>query len=320
LARLKRVACGLLAAPISTSPGEYLLWFRPERKHEVTWGGNPNEPFLIGNNPAELSPRRSFAQWHQVVEGTAAPWSPRDLAAARIIGESVTDLVLQFRSARLLIARDQLETVRRQVLASELPVVICDAGGVIQLTNAAFERLLPTPLGDSPLHIEELVERFDDAESIRCRVRDMLGNLRSWRGEVRLGKSVRERRPLLVRADPVFSAPNQILGFIFLFNDQTGRKQANAARRLFQQGLVDSHRPRPGRIDWRKNLVFRALLASVVENAQLAALEITEDVEPERMPELLESVRASVGRTVEIIEMLIAHAHHATSKRPSGRT
>ena len=313
MGRLARVASGLLAAPVSTAPGEYLLWFRPERKHTVTWGGDPNKPVIVGNDPADLSPRRSFAQWHQVVEGTAAPWSARDLAAARIIGETVTDVVLQFRSVRMLIAQDQLNMVRRQVLESDLPVVICDSGGAVQLTNQAFDHLLPGSLTQGPHHIEELFQHFEDAALIRRRLRDVLGNLRSWRGEARLRGD--EGRALLVRADPVFSAPDRVLGFIFLFNDLTRRKEADAARRRFQEGVVASHRPRAGRLDSREDLVFRTLLASVVENAQLAALEITDGVEAERMPDLLESVRASVARTAEMLEVLIWHAHHVASKR-----
>lgn len=315
MARLTRVACGLLAAPVSTAPGEYLLWFRPERKHTVTWGGDPTKPVIVGNDPADLSPRRSFAQWHQVVEGTSAPWSARDLAAARIIGETVTDVVLQFRSVRMLIAQDQLNMVRRQVLGSDLPVMICDSNGAIQLTNKAFDLLLPERPGSAPHHVEELFERFEDTSLIRRRLRDVLGNLRSWRGEVRLSEAEGESRALLVRADPVFSAPDRVLGFIFLFNDLTRRKEADAARRRFQEGIVESHRPRAGRLDSREDLLFRTLLTSVVENAQLAALEITDGVEAERMPDLLESVRASVARTAEMLEVLIWHAHHASSKR-----
>ena len=89
-AALKPIASGLLAVPVSATPGEYLVWLRPERVRTVTWGGNPFAPHGTGDDPATLSPRRSFAQWHQVVEGTADPWSPADLAAARLIGDSVS--------------------------------------------------------------------------------------------------------------------------------------------------------------------------------------------------------------------------------------
>jgi chemotaxis family two-component system sensor kinase Cph1 len=56
-ASLTPVASGLVAVHVSNYPGEYLIWFRPERVHTVTWGGNPFKPFIIGENPSDLSPR-----------------------------------------------------------------------------------------------------------------------------------------------------------------------------------------------------------------------------------------------------------------------
>jgi hypothetical protein len=64
----------------------------------------------------------------------------------------------------------------------------------------------------------------------------------------------------------------------------------------------------PTRLDTQADLVYRNLLSSVVGNAQLAAMEITDGIDPARMPALLESVRASVARTAELLERLIWHA------------
>ena len=82
-----------------------------------------------------------------MVEGTAERWTPTDIATARLIGDTVTDVVLQFRAVRMLIALDQLEQVRRQVGAADQPAVVADAEGRILLANAAFGRLLPRQPG-----------------------------------------------------------------------------------------------------------------------------------------------------------------------------
>ena len=138
-----KVASGIAATAISNNPGEYLIWFRPERIRTVTWGGDPLKPFVIGDDPSDLSPRRSFAQWHQLVEGTSEPWTPADISAARLIGQTVADIVLQFRAVRTLIAQDQLEQFSRHVRVSEQPVIIADIDGKILLMNEAFKTLLP---------------------------------------------------------------------------------------------------------------------------------------------------------------------------------
>ena len=113
---------------------------------------------------------------------------------------------------------------------------------------------------------------------------------------------------MLVRADPVFSAPDRVLGFVFLFNDLAERKAADAARRRFQAGIEEGARRPGGRLDRQADLAFQAILASVGGNAQLAALEIADGVDVARMPDLLESVRASVARTAVVLETLIRHS------------
>jgi chemotaxis family two-component system sensor kinase Cph1 len=309
------VASGVLATPISTSLGEYIIWFRPEQVRTVTWGGDPLKPVLIGDDPSTLSPRRSFAQWHQVVEGTSEPWTVADLTTARLIGETVADVVLQFRSVRMLITQNQLENVSQQVRLSELPVIVADAAGKILLTNEAFARLLKT--ARTPLvSLDDLPALFVEPEEVSRRLHDLVAHMRTWRKEVRLHVSPEETKPLLVRADPIYSSPRRALGFVILFTDLTDRKTMEAARRQFQEGIIERQRITAVRLDSKSDLIFQNLLSPIIENAQLAALEITDGVDLARMPAMLESVKASVTRTAELLEQLIWHATRSTDKTP----
>lgn len=301
------VASGLLAVPISSTPGEYLIWFRPERVRTVTWGGNPFKPVVIGDDPADLSPRRSFAQWHQLVEGTAESWSAADLTVAKLIGEVVSDVVLQFRSVRTLIAKDQFEQVSRQVRHSEHPVIVADPTGRILVANESFDRLLSAahPHFES---IEDLAPFFAEPNKARRNLRDLLTQRRSWRGEIDLQSKSGQIKSLMVRADPVYSTPDRVLGFVILFTDLTERKAAETARRRFQEETIERHRVMAQPLDSKADLIYRNLMSSVVGNAQLAALEITDGMDLDRMPELLESVQSSVTRSSQLLEHLIWHA------------
>lgn len=49
-----------------------------------------------------------------------------------------------------------------------------------------------------------------------------------------------------------------------------------------------------------------------MENAQLAALEIADRVDPAHMPQMLEALRASVARTAEVLRHLVWHASRRT--------
>jgi two-component system, chemotaxis family, sensor kinase Cph1 len=310
-ASLTPIASGLLAVPISTLPGEYIVWLRPERVRTVTWGGNPFEPHLVGDDPATLSPRRSFAQWHQVVEGTADPWSTTDLATARLIGDTITDVIVQFRSVRMLIAEDQLERIRREVQQCGQPIVIADPEGRILQINAAFGELLPW-LAVQPEKVAELLRLLVGPELGRQILHDVIHNRRAWRGEVEIEGPGDSPIPLLIRADPVFAAPSRSLGFVLMFTDLTERKTAETARRRFQESVIEQ-RSLSGMLDSKADLVFRNLLAAVIENAQLAALEIADGVDPARIPAMLTAVRASVTRTAEVLGYLV---WHATSGEP----
>ncbi len=294
-------ASGLVAAPISSSPGEYLIWFRPERIRMLTWGGDPLEPVIIGNDPTDLSPRRSFAKWHQLVEGKCDPWTPADLAASKMIGETVADVVLQFRSVRILIAQDQLAKVTHQVKVSDVPVVIADQTGTIIVTNQQFDRLFPR--GETALdQVEQLATLFQNGEEAKKRLRDLVDLRRTWRGEATLKDT---NRTVLVRGDPVFSSPDRVLGIILLFTDITDRKAAEDASRRFQEGIIERHRGPGTHLGTQADLIYQKLYAAVVENAQLAALEIIDGADNARMLQMLESVRASVNRASDVLDRLI---------------
>lgn len=312
-APLTPVASGLLAAPLSNAPGSYLIWFRPEEIQTLTWGGDPFKPVIVGDNPAELSPRRSFTQWHEVMEGHSQPWNAADRAAARLIGSLVADVVLQSRSVRMLIAHDQLDQVRRDVHMSDQPVVIANAVGKILVINDAFEQMLRS--GHTHIEwLEDLPGFFTDPRNVAQRLNDLTSQRRSWRGEVMVEDRHGGAKPLLIRADPILASANRLLGFVLLFNDVTEQKAAAAARHRFQDSILEQNRLMSGILSSKDDLVYQNLLSSVVENAQLAALEITDRVDTARMPEMLESLRASVKRTAEVLEHLLWHASRSKKK------
>ena len=260
----------------------------------------------IGDDPTQLSPRRSFAQWHQVVEGTCDPWTPDDLATARLMGESVADVIQQFRSLRVLIARDQLQDISRKVRGSDQPVAIADAAGAIVLANDAFAAVLPP--GTSPQSLEDLLGLFLERDEARRSLSGAYEHHQAWRGEVAVATAGGIPRPFLVRADPVLSSPHQVLGFVLLLTDLRERKLAEDARRRFQVDVVERHWIAAKPLDSTADLKYRDLLASIVGNAQLAALEITDGSDLSRVPELLSSIESSVARATELLGHLLRYS------------
>lgn len=99
------VASGLLAVRLSRVEAHFVLWFRPERVNAVRWAGDPHKPV----DPSErLHPRRSFAEWKEIVRGRSLPWSAPELDGARELHQALNALVLR-RSEGLLKLNGELE-------------------------------------------------------------------------------------------------------------------------------------------------------------------------------------------------------------------
>ena len=156
-----------------------------------------------------------------------------------------------------------------------------------------------------PPALVDLASMFVDYKEARRRIGDLVAHAQIWRGEVTLETGLAEPGAFVVRADPVYASPGRVRGFVLLLTDNREQKAASAARRRFQDGLAERHRSDAARSGSLTDLTYYTLMSTVVENAQLAALEITDRADVEKMPQMLESVRASVSRTAEVLEQLI---------------
>ena len=312
LKHLRATASGVMAVPLSGQPGDYLLWLRPEQVRTLTWGGNPFKPVEPGSDPSVLSPRRSFAKWHQLVEGTSEPWAAPERTTARLIGESVADVIQQFRAVRMLIVQDQLNRVRSQVHVSDQPTAIAGRDGSVLIMNDAFDRLLPAT-APAPRTLDAIARLFEPSAEAALRLEELCATHRPWRGEVSLVRAGQPSLPFLMRADPVLSAPGEVLGFVLLLTDIRQRQRADAARSRFQSDAMEPRKAMAVPLESEEDLLYRSLFSRLVHNAQLAALEITDGVDLERVPDMLDGVQASVSRTAELLEHLIWY------ERPAGR-
>jgi diguanylate cyclase (GGDEF)-like protein len=137
--RYPKLACctaqgsGALLLPISADSGDAILWFRPEIRVTVTWGGNPAEHTIVDVGTGSLSPRASFASWEESVSGRSAPWSEIDLAAASELRSAVAGVLAQRTKAELARLRhyDPLTGLpNRSLLEERLKAAVGSKAGV----------------------------------------------------------------------------------------------------------------------------------------------------------------------------------------------
>jgi two-component system, chemotaxis family, sensor kinase Cph1 len=309
LAPLAATASGVLAIELSRPHREYLIWLRGEQVREVRWAGNPHKPVLVGNDPRELSPRRSFAVWTEQVRRTARPWSPIEVGTARAVGNSLRDVSLQVRSMSYLITEDRLARLRGALQTSTDGVLIADGVGRIRFVNEAFSRFFRRPhvhLAD----LDDLPPLFHDAATARGMVRALLEDKQSWSGELPLNAGAGVVVPLAVRADVIARLDGSgALGYIVLVTNMSEPRQAGAARDRVQRAILDAQQPLAQRsVPPDDAGDFQELLQAVLANASLAIMEVAEESAGSEVVPTLDSVEASTKRATDLTLQIIAYA------------
>ncbi|MCX8003448.1 MAG: GAF domain-containing protein [Burkholderiaceae bacterium] len=296
LASLTPTASGVLAVRLSANRPDYLVWLRKEQLQTVTWAGDPTKPVVVGNDPRELSPRRSFAAWSEIVRGTAVPWTAAELSLARAIGASLVDIILQVQAVRLLIAEHQAAQIRTSLAALKEPVIVADAHGRVLLVNEPLMRLS----GGAAARLRELRDLgavFAPADRVAQALAELTAARRPWRGDLELVQPGGRRVPVRVRGEVVPGRAGAVLGYVLIVLDQSDQQRAAAAREHLEIALATAARDLIAQAGAEQPVppqdqVIRALFT----NASLAAMDIAEATDTPTVPPLLEEVEGSARR------------------------
>ncbi|WP_185983448.1 GAF domain-containing protein [Aureimonas mangrovi] len=124
------LAAGMLAIPISRAPRDYVILFRRELVRSVRWGGDPHKPVEYGPNGPRLSPRESFAEWKELVQGRSKPFHESELRVAETLRATLIEVVL--RLADEASVERQRASARQELLIAELNHRVRNILGVIR--------------------------------------------------------------------------------------------------------------------------------------------------------------------------------------------
>jgi chemotaxis family two-component system sensor kinase Cph1 len=90
---MTKSASGIIATPIPSSRGSWLIWFRPESSEKVLWAGNPYKANESASD--ELNPRKSFESWNELMRGKTRPWRQFEIDSALALRNAISDFVVQ---------------------------------------------------------------------------------------------------------------------------------------------------------------------------------------------------------------------------------
>ena len=111
-------AAGLIAIPVSRTPRDYIVFFRREMAHSITWAGNPDKPVTAGPNGVRLTPRKSFEAWNEIVKGQSNPWTDAELRVADSLRTTLLEVILHL--ADMAQRERQVAAQRQELLIAEL--------------------------------------------------------------------------------------------------------------------------------------------------------------------------------------------------------
>jgi light-regulated signal transduction histidine kinase (bacteriophytochrome)/CheY-like chemotaxis protein len=123
-------AAGMLAIPISRATRDFVILFRQEIIRSVRWGGDPHKPVEFGPNGPRLTPRESFAEWKEMVEGHSRSFSASELRVAETLRATLIEVVL--RLADEATVQRQQANERQELLIAELNHRVRNILGVIR--------------------------------------------------------------------------------------------------------------------------------------------------------------------------------------------
>jgi two-component system, chemotaxis family, sensor kinase Cph1 len=279
LAMLTPTACGVLAVRLSSSRPDYIVWFRKEQLQTVTWAGDPSKP-VVRDDPLELSPRRSFAAWSEIVRGTAVAWTAKEQLFARAIGSALIDIIAQVFGVRLLVAEHQIEHIRATIESSSEPVLVAGAGRGV-FPNPAFCALAGRSRDElesiAGRGLESLAALFANADGARGMLARMRTQREPWRGEIELARPDGRRVPVWVRGDIVAGREGQVLGFILILADRSARQRTTAALQHLERALSQAAGSPPA-VDQPAlhGAESDTLLGAIFSNASIAAMDVAD--------------------------------------------
>jgi light-regulated signal transduction histidine kinase (bacteriophytochrome) len=290
LKSLTPMASGVLAVKLSTTRPDYLIWFRKEQLQTVTWAGDPNKPFA-SDSAMDLSPRRSFAAWSEIVRGTALPWTAVEIALGRAVGVALVDIIVQVEAVRLLIGEHQLTHMRAAVKCSRAAVAVADAAGRVLFFSDVFWTLFE-PIGTPIASLDALADAFVSAQVLREALRSLGSSRPSWRGEGVLRLAQDKSLLLAIRAETVMGRNGALVGFVLSFADQSDAQQAVTARHQLERSLQPAGR--------EADDIVRAILT----NASVAAMDIADGQHDSTTAPQLHEVGQSAHRAADLYQRM----------------
>ncbi|MCB4811519.1 GAF domain-containing protein [Methylovorus menthalis] len=158
--------CGVMAISIDKVHKSWLLFIRRELIQTIRWGGKPEKQYKIGPLGPRLTPRGSFAEWKETVQGQSEAWSPLDVSMAQ---ELHMDLLktCNAHNARNERHRIQLMAMLGHDLRDPLNSITM-AAQMLEMQDGANSNKLGERIKNSSMRMQRLVHQVLDMSRLQA--------------------------------------------------------------------------------------------------------------------------------------------------------
>jgi light-regulated signal transduction histidine kinase (bacteriophytochrome) len=302
LSNLTPLASGVLAVRLSASRPDYLVWLRKEQLQNVVWAGDPNKA-VIGNDPRDLSPRRSFAAWSELVRGTALPWTDAETGLAQALGSALTDIILQVNAVRLLVVEQQRAQVREAVQSAHTAILVADSAGQIIFCNLAMQRMFADSVPVT--HLSEIADCFIERDDAARLIQRLSAMCEPWRGELHWqGPGASDPVLVALRADVIPGSRGIPLGLMLLIDDRSANERVARARAHLERSLRLAAPVGPRGAPPEGNTTD-SVLATLSSTASLTAMDIDDSVAGNRAEAAILELENATRRAAQLRRQIL---------------
>jgi len=181
------LASGLFACILSRELSEMILFFKPEKKQTINWGGNPEKAVVAASDGSlQLSPRQSFDKWTEIVRQSSEKWDRGEIAALINLREHVIYQInrkaneIRQLNERLKLAYEELDTFSFTV-SHDLRTPLSSIKGYAELLLTTNESL-----DDNAKNILERINNCADKMAVL--IKEILNYSTYARSEIKLEK------------------------------------------------------------------------------------------------------------------------------------
>lgn len=160
-------ASGLLAISAGGEEPLDILWLRPEYVETIEWAGRPGKEEGGGDPSTPLTPRHSFAVWHESVQGFARPWAGAEIFAAQRLRDGIERIRERQRLNSLQAEVIHMSRVNAMgAMASAIAHELNQPLTIIRNYTAGMSRMLERG-GDADPEMVDILNRVSD-QSLRA--------------------------------------------------------------------------------------------------------------------------------------------------------